>query len=85
MENKRPLLLISNDDGYDAKGIRVLVEMLSDMGDIIVCAPESARSGYSCAFSATEPLRLCLREQHESLEIWSCNGTPVDCFCQCTL
>ena len=79
MENKRPLLLISNDDGYDAKGIRVLVEMLSDLGDIIVCAPESARSGYSCAFSATEPLRLCLREQHESLEIWSCNGTPVDC------
>lgn len=79
MENKRPLLLISNDDGYDAKGIRVLVEMLSDFGDIIVCAPESARSGYSCAFSATEPLRLCLREQHESLEIWSCNGTPVDC------
>lgn len=79
MENKRPLLLISNDDGYDAKGIRVLVEMLSDMGDIIVCAPESARSGYSCAFSATEPLRICLREKHESLEIWSCNGTPVDC------
>jgi 5'-nucleotidase len=79
MENKRPLLLISNDDGYDAKGIRVLVEMLSDFGDIIVCAPESARSGYSCAFSATEPLRLCLREQHESVEIWSCNGTPVDC------
>ena len=79
MENKRPLLLISNDDGYDAKGIRVLVEMLSDMGDIIVCAPESARSGYSCAFSAIEPLRLCLREKHESLEIWSCNGTPVDC------
>ena len=79
MENKRPLLLISNDDGYDAKGIRVLVEMLSDFGDIIVCAPESARSGYSCAFSATEPLRLCLREQREGLEIWSCNGTPVDC------
>ena len=79
MENKRPLLLISNDDGYDAKGIRELVEMLSDFGDIIVCAPESARSGYSCAFSATEPLRLCLREQREGLEIWSCNGTPVDC------
>ena len=58
---------------------RVFVCLLSDMGDIIVCAPESARSGYSCAFSATEPLRLCLREKHESLEIWSCNGTPVDC------
>lgn len=79
MENKRPLLLISNDDGYDAKGIRQLVEMLSDFGDIIVCAPESARSGFSCAFSATEPLRLCLRERREGLEVWSCNGTPVDC------
>lgn len=79
MENKRPLLLISNDDGYDAKGICQLVEMLSDFGDIIVCAPESARSGYSCAFSATEPLRLCLRERREGLEVWSCNGTPVDC------
>ncbi len=79
MENKRPLLLISNDDGYQAKGIRQLVEMLSDLGDIVVCAPESARSGYSCAFSATSPLRLQLRESREGVQIWSCNGTPVDC------
>ena len=53
MEIKRPLLLISNDDGYLSKGIRCLAEMLSDMGDIIVCAPDDARSGYSCAFSAS--------------------------------
>ncbi|MBQ8990193.1 MAG: 5'/3'-nucleotidase SurE, partial [Prevotella sp.] len=76
---KRPLLLISNDDGYQAKGIRTLAETLSDMGDIIVCAPESARSGFSCAFSATTPLRLTLREEREGLQVWSCNGTPVDC------
>ena len=79
MENKRPLLLISNDDGYQAPGIHSLVEMLSDYGDIIVCAPDSARSGYSCAFSATEPLVLHCQERHEGLEVWSCNGTPVDC------
>jgi 5'-nucleotidase len=79
MEVKRPLLLISNDDGYHAKGIRQLVEMLSDMADIIVCAPESARSGFSCAFSATTPLRLKLRRQMPGVEVWSCNGTPVDC------
>ena len=79
MEIKRPLLLISNDDGYLSKGIRCLAEMLSDMGDIIVCAPDDARSGYSCAFSATIPLRLQMREQREGVEIWSCNGTPVDC------
>ena len=86
MEIKRPLLLISNDDGYQAKGIRQLVEMVSDYGDIIVCAPDSARSGFSCAFSATTPLRLtriptvnCQQSTVNSIEIWSCNGTPVDC------
>lgn len=79
MEIKRPLLLISNDDGYQAKGIRCLIEMLSDIADIIVCAPEEARSGYACAFSATTPLRLCLREKRAGVEVWSCNGTPVDC------
>ncbi len=85
MEIKRPLLLISNDDGYQAKGIRCLVEMLSDIGDIIVCAPDSARSGFSCAFSATTPLTLTrqtvpeLVEGPNSVQIWSCNGTPTDC------
>lgn len=79
MEIKRPLLLISNDDGYQAKGIRDLIEILSDLGDILVCAPEDARSGYSCAFSATTPLQLKLREKRQGVEIWSCNGTPVDC------
>ena len=79
MEIKRPLLLISNDDGYQAKGIRELVEIVSEFGDVIVCAPESARSGFSCDFSATVPLRLQLRERREGVEIWTCNGTPVDC------
>lgn len=75
----RPLILLSNDDGYQAKGIRSLMDMLCDMADIVVCAPDSARSGFSCAFSATVPLRLTLHEKREGLEIWSCNGTPVDC------
>lgn len=79
MEIKRPLLLISNDDGYQAKGIRELVEMVSDFGDVIVCAPDSARSGFSCAFSATTPLQLIHREKREGVEVWSCNGTPTDC------
>lgn len=76
---ERPLILISNDDGYQAKGIMCLVGMLRDMADIIVCAPDSARSGFSCAFSATVPLRLILQKKSEGVEIWSCNGTPVDC------
>ena len=84
MEIKRPLLLISNDDGYQAKGIRELVEMVSDLGDVLVCAPDSARSGFACAFSATTPLTLVCRQKYTAasgahVEIWSCNGTPVDC------
>ncbi|MBQ9669036.1 MAG: 5'/3'-nucleotidase SurE [Prevotella sp.] len=75
----RPLILISNDDGYEARGINCLVDMLSPMADIVVCAPEGPRSGFSCAFSATTPLLLTLRQRREGVEIWSCNGTPVDC------
>lgn len=79
MENKRPLILISNDDGYHAKGINSLIDMVGGLGDVLVCAPESARSGFSCAFSATQPLRLKLRRKWGGGEMWSCNGTPVDC------
>lgn len=79
MENKKPLILISNDDGYHAKGLRSLIDMVSGFGDLLVCAPESARSGFSCAFSATTPLRLKLRRRWEGVDVWSCNGTPVDC------
>lgn len=79
MEKEKPLILISNDDGYHSKGIRSLIEMVGAMGYIIACAPESARSGYSCAFSVTTPLRLKKRKEWEHGEMWSCNGTPVDC------
>ena len=76
---KRPLILISNDDGYHAKGINRLTEWVKDLADVIVCAPESARSGFSRAFSATIPLTLKQRRQYDNVEVWSCNGTPVDC------
>ena len=79
MTAKRPLILISNDDGFQAKGINELVDMLRDMADLLVCAPDSARSGFSCAFSATTPLRLVKQREEEGLQVWSSNGTPVDC------
>ena len=75
----KPLILISNDDGYQAKGINDLIEMVKPMGDIIVCAPDGPRSGQACAFSATTPLTLTQQRKEEGIEVWSCNGTPVDC------
>ena len=80
MESKKPLILISNDDGYQAKGIRCLIEMVRPLGDLLVCAPDGARSGMACAFSATSPLLLTKRHEEPGLQIWSCNGTPVDCI-----
>ena len=77
--SSRPLILISNDDGYHAKGINCLIEWVCDFGDVIVCAPERARSGFACAFSATTPLTLKQRRKKDGVEVWSCNGTPVDC------
>lgn len=79
MQTQRPLILISNDDGYHAPGIRALADMVSPLGDVIVCAPEAARSGYSRAFSAVEYLRLKRRKDIGQARVWSCSGTPVDC------
>ena len=46
MDKRRQLILISNDDGYHSNGIRALVSMVKDLADVLVCAPEGARSGY---------------------------------------
>ena len=80
MNNDKPLILISNDDGYHAGGINKLIDFVKDYGTLIVCAPESARSGFSSAFSATNPLKIKLRRDYgDDCKVWSCNGTPVDC------
>ena len=79
MNQHRPFILISNADGYDSNGIRILVDMIKDIADILVCAPDSGRSGFSCAFSATKYLVLNRQENIDDVEVWSCNGTPVDC------
>ena len=73
------MILISNDDGYQAKGINSLINIVKDYDDVLVCAPEDARSGFACAFSATTPLVLNHRHHEKGVDIWSCNGTPVDC------
>lgn len=80
MTDKRtPLILVSNDDGYQANGIRSLINAINDLGEIIVCAPDGARSGYSRAFTASSILRLRPRGKMGNANVWSCNGTPVDC------
>ncbi|MBF1582030.1 MAG: 5'/3'-nucleotidase SurE [Prevotella sp.] len=79
MNSKKPLILISNDDGYHSNGIRTLVSFLTDFADVVVCAPEAGRSGFSRAFSVVDYLLLKRRHNIPDCEVWSCTGTPVDC------
>ncbi len=78
-ENKRPLILITNDDGYSANGIQQLAQIVAPMGDVVMVAPDSARSGASSALTAHLPIRLKLLEVREGYRAYSCSGTPVDC------
>lgn len=64
MNQNRPLILVSNDDGFDSNGIRSLVSFIADLGDVLVCAPDGGRSGFSCAFTAADPLYLRRREDY---------------------
>ena len=70
------MILISNDDGYQAKGIQFLLNIVKDYDNVLVCAPDAARSGFACAFTANDPLYLTPRHQEQGVEVWSCNGTP---------
>ncbi len=71
----RPLILVSNDDGILAPGLAALAEAVQDLGDIVVCAPETERSGASHAISLHSHLRA-----DEIRPGWfRVNGTPVDC------
>ncbi|MDY9920065.1 5'-nucleotidase /3'-nucleotidase /exopolyphosphatase [Porphyromonadaceae bacterium KH3R12] len=79
MMNRKPLILVTNDDGYQAKGIASLTEAVRDLGEVIVFAPDSHRSGMSSAISTSQPLRVRLHREEENLTVYTCNGTPVDC------
>ncbi|RLD62931.1 MAG: 5'/3'-nucleotidase SurE [Bacteroidetes bacterium] len=77
--NKRPLILVSNDDGVSAKGLKNLIEVVKPYGDIVVVAPETAKSGMSHAISFKNPIRLNKVEEYDNVKIYSCSGTPADC------
>ena len=74
-----PLILLSNDDGVYAKGLRELIDMLRPLGNLFVVAPDKARSGSACSLSSEIPVKADLLETSEGLTVYACSGTPVDC------
>ncbi|MBN8856283.1 MAG: 5'/3'-nucleotidase SurE [Sphingobacteriales bacterium 50-39] len=77
---KQPVILITNDDGISAPGIRNLVEAVKGLGKIVVVAPDKPQSGMGHAITIGNPLRLHpMHHLFEGVEAWQCSGTPVDC------
>jgi len=75
----KPTILITNDDGVTAPGIRNLVEAVKDLGKIVVVAPDKAQSGMGHAITIGHPLRMNKVDIFEGIEAWQVSGTPVDC------
>ena len=70
-----PTILVTNDDGVHAPGIRALAHALEALGDVFVLAPESEQSSTSHALTLSRPLRL----REHGPRVWSLDGTPADC------
>ena len=78
--NEKPIILITNDDGITAPGIRSLVEAVQDLGQVVVVAPDKPQSGMGHAITIGVPLRLNkMTDLFEGIEAWQTSGTPVDC------
>src|ERR1700709_2501077 len=77
---KIPTILITNDDGITAPGIRNLAEAVKGLGQIVVVAPDKPQSGMGHAITIGVPLRLNkVEDMFEGVEAWQTSGTPVDC------
>ena len=77
---EKPLILVTNDDGINAPGIRCLIDIMSEIGEVIVVAPDSPQSGMGHAITINSTLH-CSKitpKTSDRLE-YSCSGTPADC------
>jgi 5'-nucleotidase len=77
--NKKPLILITNDDGVKAAGIRALINYIRPFGKVVVVAPDRPQSGTAHAVTIAHPLRFEPITHEPDYEEYSCNGTPADC------
>ena len=77
---KRPLILVTNDDGINAPGIRTLISVVKNIGDVIVIAPDSPQSGMGHAITINSTLHSSrITPKNSEIIEYSCSGTPADC------
>ncbi|MCH5227007.1 MAG: 5'/3'-nucleotidase SurE [Muribaculaceae bacterium] len=73
------LILVSNDDGIEAKGVHELIRSLQHLGDVVCVCPESPQSGMSMALTVNMPLRVKRLPDYHGAQMYRVSGTPVDC------
>lgn len=73
-------ILITNDDGWQAKGIRTLTSVMQQLGHVTVVAPDGSRSGQSNAITILQPIRLRKVADTHGFDAYTTNGTPSDCI-----
>lgn len=76
---QRPLILVTNDDGTEAKGIQALIEVARQLGDVVAVGPAVSQSGMSHALTFKTPLRLTKLQSEPGFDFFRLTGTPVDC------
>lgn len=76
---EKPLILVTNDDGMFAPGIKALVEAARQWGEVVVVAPNSPQSAMGHAITTHKPIRLNKVDVFPGIEAYECSGTPVDC------
>ena len=79
MAKRKPVILVVNDDGITAPGIKVLMEEMQPLGEVVVVAPDGPQSGMGHAITIGKPLRLDQVHLYEGVEMYKSSGTPVDC------
>jgi len=78
----KPLILVTNDDGITAPGLRSLIQFMKEIGTVVVVAPDSPQSGMGHAITLNSTLhskKVIIDAKNGASEEYSCSGTPADC------
>src|SRR5674536_177834 len=78
IEKEDKLILLTNDDGLYAGGLRTLLGVMEEFGKVILVSTVESMSGMSQALTVKTPLRVKLLEENDKHRIYACNGTPTD-------
>lgn len=75
----KPRILVTNDDGISSHGIKALIEVAAQYGEVTVIAPDKPMSGVGHSITMRNPITVEQVFQYNGIPSWKCSGTPVDC------